>query len=155
MLFRSNDPLTVAGYTFHQNGFGPAPALVIQDRTGATLWDGPVALTESHDGLPFGLLSVPGRDVGLQLLLDRAADGTPVLLVLPYRVTGTAADGTPTISMLDPMAIAKGEWRTAAGIDFAVGYRATAQFSVLIASDRKSTRLNSSHSQQSRMPSSA
>ena len=29
---RVNDPLSVAGYTFHQNGFGPAPHLVLQDR---------------------------------------------------------------------------------------------------------------------------
>jgi cytochrome c biogenesis protein len=133
-VIRVNDPLTVGGFTFHQNGFGPAPVLVIVDRTGATLWDGPVALTEAHEGLPFGLLSVPGRDVGLQVLLDRAADGAAVLLVLPYRVTGRAADGSPVMSVLDPMAIGRGEWRSTSGLDFAVGYRETAQFSVLIAS---------------------
>ena len=35
---RVNDPLSVAGYTFHQNGFGPAPDLVIRDA------DGPAAV---------------------------------------------------------------------------------------------------------------
>ena len=28
---RVNDPLSVGGYTFHQNGFGPAPHIVLQD----------------------------------------------------------------------------------------------------------------------------
>ena len=31
---RVNDPLSVGGYTFHQNGFGPAPDLVIRDADG-------------------------------------------------------------------------------------------------------------------------
>ena len=31
---RVNDPLTVGGYTFHQNGFGPAPDVVIRDADG-------------------------------------------------------------------------------------------------------------------------
>ena len=30
-MIRVNDPLTVGGYTFHQNGFGPAPDVVIRD----------------------------------------------------------------------------------------------------------------------------
>ena len=28
-----------AGYTFHQNGFGPAPHLVVRDARGRPLWD--------------------------------------------------------------------------------------------------------------------
>ena len=32
---RVNDPLSIAGYTFHQNGFGPAPHLVLKTATGA------------------------------------------------------------------------------------------------------------------------
>ena len=31
---RVNDPLSVGGYTFHQNGFGPAPHLVVRDAAG-------------------------------------------------------------------------------------------------------------------------
>ncbi len=34
---RVNDPLSVAGYTFHQNGFGPAPYLVVRDAAGKPL----------------------------------------------------------------------------------------------------------------------
>lgn len=49
---RVNDPLEVAGYTFHQNGFGPAPDLVIRDQAGQPLWSGPVPMTEQRLGLP-------------------------------------------------------------------------------------------------------
>ena len=132
-VVRVNEPLEVGGYSFHQNGFGPAPDLFIADRTGGTLWSGPVPLTEQHEGFPFGLLSVPGRDVGLQILLDRRADGGAVLLILPYRASGINADGSPRITVLDPIAVAPGEARTVAGIDFAVGFRAMSDFTVLIA----------------------
>jgi cytochrome c biogenesis protein len=130
---RVNDPLSVAGYTFHQNGFGPAPDLAIRDGAGQLLWSGPVPLTDSAAGFPFGTLSVPGRDVGLQLLLQRAADGTGVVLVLPYRVTGQGADGKPIVENLVPMAIAPGETQTAAGIDFSVELRSFADYTLLIA----------------------
>ena len=90
---RVNDPLSVAGYTFHQNGYGPAPALVVRDDQGRPLWDGTVPLTDSVDGLPYGVLAVPGRDIGLEMQLRRLSDGTNVLLMLPYRVTGTNPDG--------------------------------------------------------------
>lgn len=132
-VVRVNEPLEVGGYSFHQNGFGPAPDLLIVDRTGGTLWSGPVPLTEQHEGFPFGLLSVPGRDVGLQILLDRAADGRAVLLIIAYRVTGTNADGSPTMTVLDPMAVAAGEAKSVAGIDFAVGFQRMSDYTVLIA----------------------
>ena len=50
--------------------------------------------TDSAAGRPYGILAVPGRDIGLQLLLEQAEDGTGVLIVLPYRVVGTDADGS-------------------------------------------------------------
>src|SRR4029453_3793628 len=67
---RVNDPLSVDGYTFHQNGFGAAPHLIISDAGGPPLWDAPVPLTGGVAGRPFETLSVPGRDVALQLLLE-------------------------------------------------------------------------------------
>ena len=63
---RVNDPLSVGGYTFHQNGFGPAPHLVLRDAAGAVLWDAPVPMTDPGSGLPYATLGVPGRDLGLQ-----------------------------------------------------------------------------------------
>src|SRR3954469_18189132 len=105
---RVNDPLAVGGYTFHQNGFGPAPVLLISDSAGKPLWDGPVPLTDSVDGFPYGTMSVPGRDLGLSLLLRRSADGTGVVLAVPYRVTGQESDGSPKIEYLDNAAVAVG-----------------------------------------------
>jgi cytochrome c biogenesis protein len=130
---RVNDPLEAGGYSFHQNGFGPAPDLTVRDGTGGTLWSGPVALTEQHEGFPFGILAVPGRDVGLQLLLDRSADGGAVLLVLPYRMGASNPDGSRPVSVLDPMALGKGETQTVAGLDFSVGFTAMSDYTVLIA----------------------
>ena len=51
-VIRVNDPLTVDGYTFHQNGFGPAPDVVIRDAAGKPLWTGPVPMTDSAAGFP-------------------------------------------------------------------------------------------------------
>ncbi len=85
-VIRVNDPLSIGGYTFHQNGFGAAPHLVVKDTAGRPLWDGQVPLTDQAAGSPYGILAVPGRDLGLQLLLSRKPDGTGVVLVLPYRV---------------------------------------------------------------------
>src|SRR3954469_12872309 len=73
---RVNDPLSAGGYTFHQNGFGPAPDLEIKSTVdGSILWSGPVPLTDAAGGLPFGAVPIPGKPFGLQLLLDRAANG--------------------------------------------------------------------------------
>ncbi len=92
---RVNDPLTIGGYTFHQNGFGPAPDVVIRDQAGKPLWTGPVPMTDSAAGFPLTEMAVPGRDVALQMLLQKSDDGTGILLVLPFRSVGTNADGTP------------------------------------------------------------
>lgn len=132
-VIRVNDPLTVGGYTFHQNGFGPAPDMVIRDAAGKPLWTGPIPMTDEAAGFPFTQIAVPGRDVALQLLLQRQADGTGVVLVLPFRATGTNPDGTPVVVGLEPMALTKGESGTAAGTDFSVELRGFAQFTLLIA----------------------
>ena len=87
---RVNDPLSVGGYTFHQNGFGPAPHLV-DPRRGRPAAVGRPGPADRPGGrvCRTRTLAVPGRDVGLQLLLQREPDGTGVVLVLPYRVVGT------------------------------------------------------------------
>ena len=95
---RVNDPLTVGGYTFHQNGFGPAPDVVDPRRRRASrCGPGPIPMTDSAAGFPLAEFAVPGRDVALQLLLQRASDGTGILLVLPFRSVGTNADGSPNV----------------------------------------------------------
>ena len=90
---RVNDPLAVGGYTFHQNGFGPAPHLVIRDAAGKPLWDAQVPMTDSAAGSPYVTMAVPGRDFGLQPLLTRDDEGRGVVLVLPYRILGEGTDG--------------------------------------------------------------
>ena len=132
---RVNDPLAVAGYTFHENGFGAAPVLLLSDAAGQPLWDGPVPLTDQADGLPYGTMSVPGRDIGLSLLLKRVADGTGILLVVPYRVGGTETDGSPAIEYLDgsAVAVAAGEAQAPRGLDFSIGVRSFSDYVLLIA----------------------
>ncbi len=129
-----NDPLSIAGYTFHQNGYGPAPDIVIRDRTsGGLLWSGPVPLTEQAAGSPYGTMAIPGRALGLQLLLQRATDGNAVVLFLPYTVTGTAPDGTLQTQDLGALALEPGETGTGPTLDFTVGLREVSSYSLLIA----------------------
>jgi cytochrome c biogenesis protein len=132
-VIRVNDPLTVGEYTFHQNGFGPAPDLLIRDTAGGILWSGPVPLTDQAGGLPFGTLSVPGREVGLQLLLDRTAEGVGVVLIVPYIVTGTDADGRPVVVSGFPLALARGEEQAVPGLELSIAVRAFAEYTLLIA----------------------
>jgi cytochrome c biogenesis protein len=130
---RVNDPLEVDGYSFHQNGFGPAPVLVISDANGKPLWNGPVPMTQQVAGLPYDSMAVPGRDLGLELLLRRQADGTGDLVVLPYRVTGTASDGTSEVERYDAIDLRAGEAEVPNGMDFSVGLLRFSDYTLLIA----------------------
>ena len=130
---RVNDPLSIAGFTFHQNGFGPAPVLDIRDSHGALLWSGAVSMTDQVDGRPFASMGVPGRDIGLEMYLDKAADGTTVLLTIPYRITGTNPDGSPAVTSLFPMAVAPGETGRSPDLDFSVSLTSVDSYSLLIA----------------------
>jgi cytochrome c biogenesis protein len=130
---RVNDPLSVEGYTFHQNGFGAAPHVLISDADGRPLWDAPVPMTGGAAGRPYEILPVPGRDVALQLLLERRADGVGELVVLPYRITGTAADGTPVVENLQPFLLERGTSSQPAGLDFSVGLKDFSDYTLLIA----------------------
>ncbi len=132
-VIRVNDPLTVAGYTFHQNGFGPAPDVVIRDQAGQPLWSGPVPMTDEAAGFPYTEFAVPGRAVALQMLLQRASDGTGILLVLPFQAVGTNADGSARVQDLDPVALALGEAATPRGTDFSIQLRGFSDYTLLIA----------------------
>jgi cytochrome c biogenesis protein len=130
---RVNDPLSAGGYTFHQNGFGPAPILRIRDLEGGILWSGPVPMTDQAAGLPFATLAVPGRDLGLQLLLDRTSAGVGTLLILPYLVTGTNADGTPRIQTGFPLTVTNGATAKFEALDFDVTLDGFSEYTLLIA----------------------
>ncbi len=130
---RVNDPLSVAGYTFHQNGFGPAPHVVLRDASGALLWDAPVPMTDALDGLPFTSIGVPGRDLGLKLFLDKESDGTGVVIAIPYRVAGTATDGQPIEDLYQAVDLHQGDTRVSQALDLSIGLVDIGQFTLLIA----------------------
>ena len=130
---RVNDPLTAGGYTFHQNGFGPAPDIELRARDGSILWSGPVPLTDSVAGLPLGALPVPGREFGLQLALDRTPEGVGTLIALPYVIHGTNPDGTPDVRFGTPVATIKGETIDMGGLDMTLTLRSFSDYTLLIA----------------------
>jgi cytochrome c biogenesis protein len=130
---RVNDPLEVAGYTFHQNGFGPAPDVAIRDAEGRPLWTGPIPMTDEAAGSPFAEFAVPGRDVVLQMILRRADDGAGVLLVVPFRAVGENPDRSPIIEGMEPIVLTRGQSDAPAGTDFSVELRSFGEFTLLIA----------------------
>jgi cytochrome c biogenesis protein len=133
-VVRVNDPLSAGGYTFHQNGFGPAPDLEIRSTVdGSVLWSGPVPLTDAAAGRPFGAMPIPGRKFGLQLLLDRTEDGVGTLIALPYAVRGTLPDGRPDIVEGFPVLVVRGEVMRMEGLDLSVELRGFSEYTLLIA----------------------
>ncbi|HYH93593.1 MAG TPA: cytochrome c biogenesis protein ResB [Candidatus Saccharimonadales bacterium] len=130
---RVNDPLSIGGYTFHQNGFGPAPHVVIRDQSGAPLWDGAVPLLDSVDGMPYASMAVPGRDLGLRLLLFREDGGQALLRVQPYQVLGLDAEGQPIPRDFDTEDLAIGDTAAAQSLGISVQLVEFSDFTLLIA----------------------
>jgi cytochrome c biogenesis protein len=130
---RVNDPLSVAGYTFHQNGYGPAPHLVLRSAAGAILWDAPVPMTDQTEGLPYATMSVPGRNLGLKLLLDKDSTGAGVVIAIPYRVVGTGTDGQPIEDLYQPVDLHRGDTKVSQGLDLSIGLADFGDFTLLIA----------------------
>ena len=130
---RVNDPLAIGGYTFHQNGFGPAPEFVIRDADQRPLWSGPIPMIDQAAGFPYTEFAVPGSDVRLTLLLQQREDGVGIVLIVPFRVTGEDAEGRPVVDELPPAAIARGEVARLADGEVSVELRGFADFTLLIA----------------------
>lgn len=131
---RVNDPLSAGGYTFHQNGFGPAPDLEIRSTIDASvLWSGPVPLTDAAAGRPFGAIPIPGRPFGLELLLDRTDRGVGTLIGVPYAVNGTNPDGTPSITEGYPFYVVRGDTIEIKGLDLSISLRGFSDYTLLIA----------------------
>jgi cytochrome c biogenesis protein len=135
-VIRVNDPLSVAGFTFHQNGFRPAPDIVIRDSKGQLLWNGPVALKDSVAGSPHGVMSVPGEEnLGLEMLLTKTTDGTTGVLFLPYRATGLNPDGTPITKSLTPFFVPVGGVAGSPDTDFYVQLLDLQNATILVAKE--------------------
>jgi cytochrome c biogenesis protein len=130
---RVNEPLAVGGYTFHQNGFGPAPHLVIRDETGSPLWDAKVPMIGSAGGAPYETMAVPGRDLGLQLLLGRNEVGEGILVVLPYRIVGTNQDGTEQVQNFDAVQLRRGDEKVSDALGISVTLADFGEYTLLIA----------------------
>lgn len=80
-----NDPLSVDGWTFHENFYGPAVELEVRNEAGLILYSGSVLLDGNLGRKPEGLLPVPGTDVSLELLLAKAEGGVAELTVIGAR----------------------------------------------------------------------
>ena len=134
-VIRVNDPLTVDGYTFHQNGFGPAPDIEIRSTAdNAVLWSGPIPLIDQAAGRPFGAIPIPGKPFGLEFLLDKNADGVGALVILPYAVQGTNPDGTPKIVEGEvPYYAIRGATVPMEGLGLSLTLRSFSDFTLLIA----------------------
>jgi len=130
---RVNDPLGVGGYTFHQNGFGPAPHIVVKDTSGAPLWDAKVPMLGSAGGNPYETMAVPGMDLGLQLLLAKDEVGEGVLVMLPYRITGTNPDGTDQVQNFDPVQLRRGDTKVSDALGISVGLVDFGEYTLVIA----------------------
>lgn len=89
-----NDPLSVDGWTFHENFFGPAVELDVRDSQGQILYSGSVLLDGQLGGKPEGLLAVPGTDIALELLLAKGAGGVAELTVIGVHLPVTTSDPT-------------------------------------------------------------
>jgi cytochrome c biogenesis protein len=130
---RVNDPLSIGGYTFHQNGFGPAPHLVLRDTAGAPLWDAKVPMTGAAGGAPYETMAVPGRDIGLQLLLGRDHVGEGFLIVLPYRIVGTNPDGSDQVQNFDPVRLQRGDEKVSDELGLSIALPEFGEYTLLIA----------------------
>ena len=80
-----NDPLSVAGYTLHQNFFGPAVEVILRDQAGALLYRGSVLLDGRASDMPEGLLRIPGTDAAIDFLLRRGEGDVAELLTIGLR----------------------------------------------------------------------
>jgi cytochrome c biogenesis protein ResB len=90
-------------------------------------------MTDEANGLPYASLGIPGRDMGIKLLLDKAADGTGVIIAIPYRIVGTATDGQPIEAPLQAVDLQRGDTKVSQDLDLSIGVTDFGQFTLLIA----------------------
>jgi len=131
-VIRVNDPLEAAGYSFHQNFFGPAVDLTIRDGAGRLLWAGPIPLDEVNGGRPYGRFSIPGREEGLEMLLGTDAEGAASLAVIGYRIVGEDPAGGPLVETVFVGGAAPGRTYVVETSDLQVTFEKVSAFSGVI-----------------------
>jgi len=92
-----NDPLSIDGWAFHENFFGPAVELDVRDESGLILYSGAVLLDGQLSGKPEGLLRVPATDISLELLLAKGDGGVAELTIIGVRPP-TSDEAAPDIA---------------------------------------------------------
>jgi cytochrome c biogenesis protein ResB len=97
------------------------------------LWDAKVPMTGVAGGVPYETMAVPGRDVGLQMLLGRNDVGEGFLIVLPYRILGTNADGTDEVQNFDPLRLQRGDEKVAQQLGISIALADFGEYTLLIA----------------------
>lgn len=110
-----NDPLSVDGWVFHQNFFGPAVEIDVRDDAGRILYSGALLLDGNLGGVPEGLLAVPGTDVSLELLLAKGDGGIAELTVVGARQP-TGEQAGPQIAFGAVLTTGEGYWAPDPGI---------------------------------------
>lgn len=125
-----NDPLSVDGWTFHENFFGPAVELDVRDQRGLILYSGAVLLDGNLDGKPEGLLPVPRTDVALELLLAKGRGGIAEMTVIGARQPTANQEG-PQIVFAAVLNTGDGYWAPDPGIG--VEFRKPSSYIGLIA----------------------
>lgn len=125
-----NDPLSVDGWTFHENFFGPAVEIDVRDKSGLILYSGAVLLDGNLAGKPEGLLPVPGTDVSLELILAKGEGGVAELTVIGARQPTADQEG-PQIVFGAVLNTGDGYWAPDPGVG--VEFRKPSSYIGLIA----------------------
>jgi cytochrome c biogenesis protein ResB len=78
-------------------------------------------------------MAVPGRDLGLQLLLGRDDVGEGFLIVLPYRIVGTNPDGSDQVQNFDPVRLRLGDEKVSDDLGLSISLPEFGEYTLLIA----------------------
>ena len=107
---------------------------MLKTAAGAVLWDAPVPMTDAADGLPYASIGVPGRDMGLKLLLDQDADGTGSPDRRPVQGRRHRGRRPADRSSLYPAVdLHRGDVKVSQGLDLSIGLTDFGEFTLLIA----------------------
>src|SRR5436190_17904374 len=90
-------------------------------------------MTNVASGLPYATISVPGRDMGLKLLLDKDTDGNGIVTAIPFSVAGAGTDGQPVEDLYEAVDLHQGDVKVSQGLDLSIGVVDFGQFTLLIA----------------------
>jgi cytochrome c biogenesis protein ResB len=90
-------------------------------------------MTGAAGGAPYDTMAVPGRDLGLQLLLGRDSAGEGVLVVLPYRIVGKNTDGTDQVQNYDPVRLRRGDEQVSDELGISIALPEFGEYTLLIA----------------------